>query len=273
MVSVTAGSFTPGYPAALGASPSPGVVTLSTNYRIDRYEVTIRRFRQYVLAGMPGVPGGVIDYPGGRRLSWIGPPFPPSSAVTSNPDLVGCNWTSSPGEREYHPVNCVDQVTAQAFCVWDGGRLPTEAELELAARGTDGRAWPWGNETDADRRPGPLRICSYRRGPLPCQGFGTCEVDDPEYGDGVSPSGVWQMVGNVWEWAADTDADYVDADCWGAMRRIDPLCDRGDGFQNRSLRGGAWGGSVSVALYAAARMGTYQRITDDGNGFRCARTR
>ena len=273
MVAVSAGMLTLGHPGALGASPSPGAVTLSTNFRVDRYEVTIKRFRQYVQAGMPGVPGGVVEYPGGRRVPWIGPPLVPSLAVAADADRVGCNWTSSPGDREYHPVNCVDQVTAQAFCVWDGGRLPTEAELELAARGTDGRAWPWGNDADTDRRPGPLRICSYRRGPLPCQSFGTCEVDDPEYGDGVSPSGVWQMVGNVWEWTADTDADYVDPDCWGAMRRIDPVCDRGDGFQNRSLRGGAWGGSVTMALYASARLGTDQRTIDDGNGFRCVRTR
>lgn len=90
-----------------------------------------------------------------------------------------------------HPVVYVDLDDARAYAKWAGKRLPTEAEWQLAAQGTDGRAWPWGNEFDASR-------CN-------CDGQGTMPVRSLP--DGRSPCGCYHMLGNVWEWTESARDD------------------------------------------------------------------
>jgi serine/threonine-protein kinase len=94
-----------------------------------------------------------------------------------------------PLNKEYHPVTNISWYEAQSFCKFYNVRLPSEAEWEKAARGIDGRLYPWGNDSP------DKRLCNFDQNV-----GGTTPVN--EYLKGVSPYGVIDMVGNVWEWTS-----------------------------------------------------------------------
>jgi formylglycine-generating enzyme required for sulfatase activity len=128
-------------------------------------------------------------------------------------------WQPKSGFDDY-PVVEVTWFGARAYCLWAGRRLPTEAEWEKAARGTDGRIYPWGGDIDCEK-------AHYAN----CNG-GISPVDS--HPAGASPYGVLGLSGNVWEWISDwySDSYYSELPSHNPSGPDDGL--------SRVLRGGAW---------------------------------
>ena len=106
------------------------------------------------------------------------------------------------GWQETHPMVCVSWVDAKAYADWAEATLPTEAQWEKAARGTDGRVFPWGNDWDATRCANWTNSDGMNDNPISTHPVGS-------FPTGVSPYGCLDMAGNVWEWCADCyKADY-----------------------------------------------------------------
>ena len=253
----------------------PERASIVSSFLIDRYEVTVARFRKALAEGFPdGVPAA-NDGPIGDRS------VPPNS-----PTL--CTWSQAPVGREDYPVNCLTRLTAAAFCRSAGGDLPTEAQWEYAA-GAAGRAaktrYPWG--------PGGALAPSctdvvYGRiagivpaGVTGCTGWGPSPVTTAEHAGGdVTPgpgAGVVDLGGNVAEWTIDTFAAF-DSNCWLAAPLLDPSCTAaasttavGDVPAAAHTTRGAYWGSLPKALFVADRDAAAQTDRDTGVGFRCVR--
>ncbi len=223
MVLIPAGTFMMG--TTPGDSRDPlHQVTITKPYCIDRMPVTVAQYRRCVVAGVCSVPKKPLDY---------------------NYDRAG---------RDQHPVNAVTWTQADTYCKWARKRLPTNAEWELAARGTDGREYPWGNQQPDDTR----LHWSHTT-----ERIGTAPVGS--YPAGASPYGVLDMLGNVSQWVADWDRVYP------RTPEVDPLGPV-DG-ESKVLRGDAYDsgrlGTVGPGTVYSGLMGRSSPST----GFRCATRR
>ncbi|MCY1006027.1 SUMF1/EgtB/PvdO family nonheme iron enzyme [Nannocystis pusilla] len=205
-----------------------------SGFWIDKFEVTAEQYGECGQAGACSAPDGV-------PWSEVEPP-----AVTGLP-VTGVTWSQ-----------------ADAYCVWRGKRLPTEAEWEKAARGTDGRRWPWGNEHP---KCGQAHLllgddCPRERHPLPVDAFP----------DDLSPYGAVGMLGNVQEWVHDWRGKTYYAN---APARDPQGPEMSDGYPDlKIVRGGYWDaytlpGNTMTSL-SLRRWGRLGVGTEGVTGFRCA---
>jgi eukaryotic-like serine/threonine-protein kinase len=262
MLLVPGGTFTMGSLRARPKEPMelPAHPVKLSPFCMDRTEVTVGAYRTCVTTG---------------RCT-------PAHSAMMIPEMMASEmrffsqWCNRDLEdRTRHPANCIDWNQATTYCGSIGKRLPTEAEWEYAARGSDGRPYPWGKDPPAPERLnacGSECVAMFRR--LGRRELQTIAGDDRwgatapvgSYPAGASPFGLLDMAGNVWEWTADRFAKYEAADA--------PLEDpRGPSAgRQRVYRGGGWDPIEPSLLHAATRRGYPPGNRDVHLGFRCARS-
>jgi formylglycine-generating enzyme required for sulfatase activity len=198
-------------------------------YSIDKYEVTFAQFYQFI---------GLTGHRKPRLAGYL------SASVTEDLPLF---------IKALNPVVGVSWDDAVEYCQWKGKRLPTEAEWEKAAKGTDQRKWPWGNEERSE--------------------FANLVGDDGakytasvnQFRRDVSPYGVYDQAGNVMEWVSD----WYNQDSYRALPVRNPVgVSEGE---SRVIRGASWNDSIKRAQ-TWIRFKMYPEYRDVTIGFRCAKT-
>ena len=228
MVTIPAGEFLMGTPEGIGrADEWPQRSVYLDEFAIDQVEVTNERYMAFVK----------------------------STGHQNPPNPYGTGLLMSVNGIEQLPVVQTTWYDAKAYCSWAKKRLPTEAEWEKAARGIDGRLYPWGNEPPTAKR------ANFDR-----------EWDDEQtlhavgsLPDGDSPYGVKDMAGNAREWVSD----WYDAEYYKHAPNRNPQGPDKKGVV-RSIRGGSWHSPTSDITTSARGRGGFALQTH-GTGFRCVR--
>jgi len=221
MILIPAGEFIMGSPEGEGEDDErPQHTVFLDAFYIDKYEITNAQYKQFIEATGHQAP----NY-----------------------------WDDEGFNQPNQPVVSVSWHDASAYAKWAGKRLPTEAEWEKAARGTDGRKYPWGNEWDGSE----------------CNSAGNSdgyEYTAPigSYPTGVSPYDVMDMAGNVWEWCADC----YDRNYYSRSPQQNPKGPDSESW--RVLRGGSWYGNAHTLRCANRNFYVLSTLTNARLGFRCA---
>ena len=284
---VTGGSFNRGndarYPAAL------------SDFRLDKYEVTVGRFRKFIDAWAAGwrpsagagkhahvnAASGVVSTSGGFEAGWDStwtPYLGAAGAADVAPNGAGAatrgdwdsrlsecapyaTWTPTAGSNEKKPINCVSWYDLHAFCVWDGGFLPTEAEWEfVAAAGAEQRTYPWGATAPSANTALAIYGCYFNAS-------GTCSGTTNIAAVGSVPAGASKaasldLAGNISEWTLDGLESVFGATCNN--------CANTTASAYRVVRGGSF---ATPALYlpGAFRYSSAPAHRYQNYGGRCAR--
>ncbi len=265
---VPGGTFQRGNASTAHASISP--------FRLDAYEITVGRFRKFVSmydpTSIPEGAGANPNVPGsGWKAEWIALLAPDKISLTTN---LTCHpsstWTNIPNANEERPLNCLSWYEAFAFCIWDGGFLPTEAEWNFAAAGgSEQREYPWSI-------PATSKAIDLEHAVFQCLQTGSFDYNDcflaqlPN-GGSRSPTGdgKWghkDLAGSLFEWTLDYfDRIYPGGnDCQDCARLTTSMS------SDRVLRGGGWNGTTSM-LYTHARAQSSPAQRQWFVGARCAR--
>lgn len=257
-----------------------------SDFRLDKYLVTVARFRRFVQAWDQG--SGYTPDPGsgkhthlhdGRGLADSGAPQTYESGwvekysnqIDLSNDTLDCQsnlstWTVAPGVNEKLPMNCINWFEAYAFCIWDGGFLASEAEyVYAAAGGSEQRPFPWGSIAPGKSNEYAIWGCYYP------DGLGTCDGTTRNLapvGTAKLGAGKWgqlDLVGNLIEWYLDWFAPSYSNPCIDCANLAD-----GSG---RAPRDGYFASTDEALLRSSSRNnGFYPANRFQSYGFRCART-
>jgi formylglycine-generating enzyme required for sulfatase activity len=258
-----------------------------SGFRLDKYLVTVGRFRQFVAAWNNGAgytpaagSGKHTHLNGGQGLAngesagtyetgWL--TSDNSNIAPTNTNLA-CHtnyeaWTTMAGSQENLPINCMNWWEAYAFCIWDGGFLPSEAEWEYAqVGGSQQREYPWGSTAPGTACPGTgcqyaIYGCYYPDGSGGCSGV----TSIAPVGTATLGAGLWgqlDLVGDMNEWNLDT---------WGSYANPCTDCANLTAASYRMVRGDNFAGDVS-GLRVRGIFDNSADLRSAYYGFRCART-
>jgi formylglycine-generating enzyme len=252
-----------------------------SDFRLDKYLVTVGRYRKFVTAwkggsgyappvgsgkhthlnGGKGLADGAT--PGSFETGWLAADntnlAPTNDNLACSPDYA--TWTNDPSTHEGLPINCVNWWEAYAFCIWDGGFLPSEAEYQYAAAGGDEqRKFPWGSAAPGTASQYAIYGCDYADGSGTCSGIGNIAP----VGTPIRGAGRWgqlDLVGELAEWNLDWYAPYVNP-CVN--------CANLTSASGKVIRDGYFVSSDAVLL-SSYRSSFYPTNRFYNFGFRCAR--
>jgi len=215
---VPAGEFIMGSDDTNAGDAKPAHAVMLDDFYMDVYEVTRGQYKECITAGV----------------------------CSESKNLAGIDSFYADSN---HPMSAVDWDQSKTYCEWRGARLPRETEWEKAARGTDGRTYPWGEEFDA----------SYVQ--LTPDEKGDSLSDVGTYKKGKSPYGMYDMAGSVFEWTADPLTVYPGNQGDHSYYRD----------TDRVLRGGSWDYPDRFVLSTWFRFASFKGDNSGYTGFRCAR--